>query len=88
VEDATGSRDTPIHMSTSFVFRDADHGAKLFNLAEVGNIYSRLTNPTVSALQSRLADLEGGCGARPCIRLQRAVAFDLKCAKRSCTLQK
>ncbi|KAJ1478246.1 Cys/Met metabolism PLP-dependent enzyme-domain-containing protein [Baffinella frigidus] len=50
-------------MSTAFVFRDAEHGAKLFNLEEVGYIYSRLTNPTVGALQSRMADLEGGAGA-------------------------
>ena len=61
--DATGSRALPIHQTTSFVFHDADHAANLFNLAEVGYIYSRLTNPTVAALQTRMAALEGGVGA-------------------------
>ena len=48
------------------VFRDADHAAALFNLQEVGYIYSRLTNPTVAALQERIATLEGGVGAVCC----------------------
>lgn len=61
--DATGSRALPIHQTTSFVFRDVDHAANLFNLAEIGYIYSRLTNPTVGALQTRIAALEGGVGA-------------------------
>ena len=59
----TGARVTPIHQSVAYVFRDVDHAASLFNLEEPGFIYSRLTNPTVSALQDRLADLEGGAGA-------------------------
>ncbi len=61
-DPATGARQTPIYQSTAFVFRDAEHAAKLFNLQEVGFIYSRLTNPTVAALQARIADLEGGAG--------------------------
>ncbi|MEM9708543.1 MAG: O-acetylhomoserine aminocarboxypropyltransferase/cysteine synthase family protein [Pseudomonadota bacterium] len=63
---ATGARQTPIYQSTAFVFRDADHAAALFNLQEVGYIYSRLTNPTVGALQTRIATLEGGAGAVAC----------------------
>ncbi|WOI57280.1 O-acetylhomoserine aminocarboxypropyltransferase/cysteine synthase family protein [Palleronia sp. LCG004] len=65
-DPATGARQTPIYQSTAFVFRDADHAAKLFNLQEVGFIYSRLTNPTVAVLQERVATLEGGAGAVGC----------------------
>ena len=65
-DPATGARQTPIYQSTAFVFRDADHAAALFNLQEVGYIYSRLTNPTVAVLQERSATLEGGVGAVCC----------------------
>ena len=65
-DPATGARQVPIYQTTAFVFRDADHAAKLFNLQEVGYIYSRLTNPTVSALAERVAALEGGVGAVCC----------------------
>jgi len=65
-DPATGARQTPIYQTTAFVFRDADHAAALFNLQEVGYIYSRLTNPTVSVLQERIAALEGGAGAVCC----------------------
>ena len=62
-DPATGARQTPIYQNTAYVFRDADHAAALFNLQEVGYIYSRLTNPTVMTLAERLAALEGGIGA-------------------------
>ncbi|MGB0497450.1 MAG: O-acetylhomoserine aminocarboxypropyltransferase/cysteine synthase family protein [Rubricella sp.] len=65
-DPATGARQTPIYQNTAYVFRDADHAAALFNLQEVGFIYSRLTNPTVSVLQERIATLEGGIGAVAC----------------------
>nr|WP_111298851.1 O-acetylhomoserine aminocarboxypropyltransferase/cysteine synthase family protein [Paracoccus saliphilus] len=65
-DPATGARQVPIYQTTAYAFRDADHAARLFNLQEVGYIYSRLTNPTVSALQSRVAALEGGAGAVCC----------------------
>lgn len=65
-DPATGARQTPIYQSTAFVFRDTDHAAALFNLQEVGYIYSRLTNPTVAVLQERIATLEGGAGAICC----------------------
>lgn len=65
-DPATGARQVPIYQTTAYVFKDADHAARLFNLQEVGNIYSRLTNPTVSALQARVAALEGGAGAVCC----------------------
>ncbi len=61
-DPATGARQTPIYQSTAFVFRDVDHAARLFNLQELGFIYSRLTNPTVMTLAERLTALEGGVG--------------------------
>ena len=65
-DPTTGARQTPIYQTTAYVFRDADHAAALFNLQEVGNIYSRLTNPTVAVLQERVATLEGGVGGVAC----------------------
>jgi len=59
----TGARSTPIYQTTSFVFDDVDHAASLFNLQTFGYIYSRLTNPTVSVLEERIANLEDGRGA-------------------------
>jgi O-acetylhomoserine (thiol)-lyase len=65
-DPVTGARQTPIYQTTGYVFRDADHAAALFNLQEVGFIYSRLTNPTIAVLQERIATLEGGVGAVCC----------------------
>jgi O-acetylhomoserine (thiol)-lyase len=62
-DTATGARTVPIYQTTSFTFNSADQAARLFNLEEFGHIYSRLTNPTVGALEKRLASLEGGVGA-------------------------
>jgi len=62
-DPTTGARATPIYQTTSYVFDDVDHAAALFNLQKFGNIYSRLTNPTVSVLESRVAALEGGTAA-------------------------
>jgi len=59
----TGARATPIYQTTSYVFDDVDHAASLFNLQVFGNIYSRLTNPTTSVLEERVAALEGGRAA-------------------------
>jgi O-acetylhomoserine (thiol)-lyase len=60
---ATGARALPIYQTTSFVFDSAEHAAALFNLATFGNVYSRLSNPTVAALEERVAALEGGRAA-------------------------
>ena len=60
---ATGARALPIYQTTSFVFDSADHAASLFNLQTFGNVYSRLSNPTVAALDERVAALEGGRAA-------------------------
>ncbi|MCW8835850.1 MAG: O-acetylhomoserine aminocarboxypropyltransferase [Rhodospirillales bacterium] len=59
-DPVTGARNTPIYQTTSYVFEDVEHAADLFNLQTFGFIYSRLTNPTVSVLEERIADLEGG----------------------------
>ena len=58
-----GTRAVPIYQSTSYVFKDTDHAANLFSLAELGFIYTRLNNPTNDILQNRLAAIEGGIGA-------------------------
>ncbi len=62
-DPATGARITPIYLSTAFVFRDADHAASLFDMEQSGHVYSRISNPTVSALEERIAALESGVGA-------------------------
>ncbi len=59
-DPATNARAVPIYQSTSFVFNDSDHAARLFGLQEFGNIYSRIMNPTCDVLEKRLAGLEGG----------------------------
>ncbi len=65
-DPATGARQVPIYQTTAYVFKDAAHAARLFGLQEVGYIYSRLTNPTVSALVARVAALEGAVGGIAC----------------------
>jgi O-acetylhomoserine (thiol)-lyase len=62
-DPTTGARNTPIFQTTSYVFDGVDHAASLFNLQDFGYIYSRLGNPTVSVLEERVANLEGGRGA-------------------------
>ncbi len=59
----TGARATPIYLTTSFVFRDSDHAASLFNMERAGHVYSRISNPTNAVLEERIAALEGGIGA-------------------------
>ena len=62
-DPATGARAVPIYQTTSYVFRDVDHAASLFNLERAGHIYSRISNPTVAVLEERVAALENGVGA-------------------------
>ncbi|MCB9160427.1 MAG: O-acetylhomoserine aminocarboxypropyltransferase/cysteine synthase [Caldilineaceae bacterium] len=59
-DPVTGSRAVPIYQTTSYQFRDTQHAANLFALAELGNIYTRIMNPTTDVLEQRIADLEGG----------------------------
>lgn len=62
-DPSTGARQVPIYQNTAYVFKSILHAEALFDLKELGHIYSRLSNPTVSVLQERLAALEGGIGA-------------------------
>src|SRR5512145_179051 len=58
-----GARAVPIYATTSYVFRDSEHAASLFNMERAGHVYSRISNPTVAVLEERMAALEGGVGA-------------------------
>ena len=79
VPDAeTGARALPIYQTTSFVFDSAEHAASLFNLQTFGNVYSRLSNPTVAALEERVAALEGGRAAVACASGMAAEAMVLE----------
>nr|WP_314623855.1 O-acetylhomoserine aminocarboxypropyltransferase [uncultured Noviherbaspirillum sp.] len=59
-DPATGARATPIYLTTSYVFKDSDHAASLFNMERSGHVYSRISNPTNAVLEERIAALEGG----------------------------
>ncbi|MCA6409764.1 MAG: aminotransferase class I/II-fold pyridoxal phosphate-dependent enzyme, partial [Cytophagales bacterium] len=63
VDPTTGSRAVPIYQTTSFVFKNSEHGANLFALKEFGNIYTRIMNPTTDVFEKRVAALEGGVAA-------------------------
>ena len=69
---ATGARAAPIYQTTSFVFDSADHAASLFNLQTFGNVYSRISNPTVAVFEERMAALENGRAALGCATGQAA----------------
>ncbi|MHB8460940.1 MAG: PLP-dependent transferase, partial [Candidatus Limnocylindrales bacterium] len=62
-DPTTGARAVPIYATTSYVFNDAAHAARLFGLQEFGNIYTRIMNPTTGVFEERVAALEGGVGA-------------------------
>ncbi|MGZ0190285.1 MAG: PLP-dependent transferase, partial [Alphaproteobacteria bacterium] len=74
----TGSVAVPIHQTTAFQFKDAQHAANLFSLAELGNIYSRITNPTCDVLEQRVAAMEGGAAALAVSSGQSASAFAIQ----------
>jgi O-acetylhomoserine (thiol)-lyase len=74
---ATGARAAPIYQTTSFVFDSADHAASLFNLQTFGNVYSRISNPTVAVLEERMAAIENGRAALACATGQAAEATAL-----------
>ncbi|MFN3584625.1 O-acetylhomoserine aminocarboxypropyltransferase/cysteine synthase family protein [Phenylobacterium sp.] len=77
-DPTTGSVAVPIHQTTSYQFRDAEHAASLFALQEMGNIYTRIMNPTTDVLEQRVAALEGGVGALAVASGQAASAFSLQ----------
>ncbi len=62
-DPTTGARALPIYQTTSYAFRDTEHAAALFGLTEMGNIYTRIMNPTQDVVEQRIAALEGGVGA-------------------------
>jgi O-acetylhomoserine (thiol)-lyase len=76
-DPATGSRAVPIYQTTSYVFNDSEHAAKLFALEELGWIYTRIMNPTVDALEQRLATLEGGTACVAFASGSAAVSFSI-----------
>ncbi len=76
-DPVTGSRAVPIHRTTSFVFPDTEHAQGVFALQKAGNIYSRITNPTVDAFEQRVALLEGGTAAVALSSGMAAIAFSI-----------
>src|SRR5512140_1713441 len=62
-DEQFGARATPIYLTSSFVFKDSDQAAALFNMERAGHVYSRISNPTNAVLEERIAALEGGVGA-------------------------
>ena len=74
-DPATGSRAVPVYRTTAYNFRDSQHGADLFALRELGNIYARLMNPTNDVLEKRLAALEGGAAAKTLASGTAAIYF-------------
>jgi O-acetylhomoserine (thiol)-lyase len=77
-DPSTGSVAVPIHQTTSYQFRDTEHAAALFSLQEMGNIYTRIMNPTTDVLEKRIAALEGGAAALAVASGQAASAFALQ----------
>ena len=73
-DPATGARAAPIYQTTSFVFDSAEHAASLFNLQTFGNVYSRISNPTVAVFEERMAAVENGRSALACSTGQAAEA--------------
>jgi O-acetylhomoserine (thiol)-lyase len=76
-DPATGARAAPIYQTTSFVFDSAEHAASLFNLQTFGNVYSRISNPTVAVFEERMAAIEGARSALACATGQAAEATAL-----------
>lgn len=74
-DPTTGSRAVPIYQTTSYVFKDTDHAARLFALKEFGNIYTRFMNPTTDVFERRMAAIEGGTGALAVASGQAAIAL-------------
>ncbi|MDA9716012.1 PLP-dependent transferase, partial [Bacteroidota bacterium] len=77
-DESTNSVAVPIHATSSYQFDDADHAANLFALSELGNIYSRIMNPTNAVLEERVAALEGGVGALALASGQAASAYAIQ----------
>src|SRR5690606_35113906 len=77
IDPTTMSRAVPIYQTTSYGFRDTDHAANLFGLAEFGNIYTRIMNPTSDVFENRVAQLEGGVAALAVSSGQAAITYSI-----------
>ena len=77
-DPSTGSVAVPIYQTTSYQFQDTDHAARLFELSELGNIYTRIMNPTNDVLEKRLADMEGGVAALAVASGQAASLYSIQ----------
>ena len=84
-DPTTGSVAVPIHQTTSYQFRDTEHAANLFALKELGNIYTRLMNPTNDVLEKRIAEIEGGVAALAFASGQAASAFAVRISRARAT---
>ena len=76
-DPTTGSRTVPIYQTSSYVFKSTEHAANLFGLRELGNIYTRLMNPTTDVFEKRMAAIEGGTGALAVASGQAAITYSL-----------
>src|SRR5512139_2580811 len=76
-DPTTNSRAVPIYQTTSYIFNDSDHAARLFGLQEFGNIYTRIMNPTTDVLEQRVAALEGGVAALAVASGQSAITLSI-----------
>ena len=76
-DPTTGSRAVPIYQTSSYVFKSTEHAANLFGLRELGNIYTRLMNPTTDVFEKRIAAIEGGTGALATASGQAAITYAL-----------
>jgi len=76
-DPTTGSRTVPIYQTSSYVFKNTEHAANLFGLRELGNIYTRLMNPTTDVFEKRMAAIEGGTGALAVASGQAAITYSL-----------
>ncbi|MBL4933178.1 O-acetylhomoserine aminocarboxypropyltransferase/cysteine synthase family protein [Clostridium paridis] len=76
-DPTTGARAVPIYQTTSYVFKNADHAANLFQLKEPGNVYSRIMNPTTDVFEKRVAELEGGVAALATASGQSAILYSI-----------
>lgn len=78
-EPTTKAAAVPIYQTTSYTFDDTQHGADLFDLKVVGNIYTRIMNPTTAVLEQRLAEMEGGIGALAVASGMSAITYAIQC---------
>ena len=78
-EPTTKAAAVPIYQTTSYTFDDTQHGADLFDLKVVGNIYTRIMNPTTAVLEQRLAEMEGGIGALSVASGMSAITYAIQC---------